>query len=335
MNPNLRTPLLASAALVAALLALSPAPAHAHPLSPIHLRIVEHDLHLELTLTHDADTVPPRLTPPPHCRIEPLAPSLSPTTHVARARWHCPLAGPLVAGAGPDTPPLVVEIVGRGDSHGTSRVAVLDARHPVLDLGAPEDDALTTFASWLFIGAAHLAFGLDHLFLVIGLVLLIGLNRRLVFALTAFTLGHSLSLALGVHGLVALPGPLVESAVALTLVALALELASPRPDAPGGPRPPLIARLPWLTGVALGLVHGLGFAGALAELTLPDAHAALALVAFNLGLELAQLAVVLACALVLALTRPRPLTMRRTSALAGWIIGIAGAAWLIERVTMT
>ena len=137
---------------------------------------------------------------------------------------------------------------------------------------------------------------------------------------TAFTLAHGLTLGAATVWSLSLPARTVESAIAATIVAAALANLMPSP-----PRPR------WAFAFALGLVHGLGFAGALAELGLPEQHLALALAAFNVGIEAGQLAVIAALVPVLLALRamaPDPaLVMRTGSAL----VACTGCAWLLER----
>ena len=293
----------------------------AHPLEPAHVRIDIGPDHLELTLSHARDAVRPTFAAP--CHVD-LLPAESTERLVVRERWAC-VPDTLTLIAAHRDPPVIVELRSLrlpGEIHTDTRTTLLDATSPTLSL---RDDA-PSFWAWLWLGAEHLWGGLDHVLLVLGLVLLIGFRRQLVFALTAFTLGHSASLALGATGLVTLPSALVESAIAATLVLLALDLVTQRTRRP----PSLFATAPWLTGLGVGLIHGLGFAGVLADLGLPEDHTAMALIAFNLGLEAAQLALVAALfALALA---GRPILPRlRPAPLGGWLIGVLGAAWLLER----
>lgn len=297
-----------------------------HPLEPPHVRVELGPDHLVLITTHAKDAARPTFASP--CPVEPLPePLLSPPAErlIQRERWAC-LPNSLTLIAAHRDPPVVVELVGPDRP---SHVALLDATSPTLALTA--DDS--PFISWLVIGAEHLIGGLDHVLLVVGLTLLIGLRRQLLFALTAFTLGHSISLALGATGLLTLPSALVETAIALTLVLLALDLVT-RPHAHHHPPSlSLYTRAPWLTGLAVGLIHGLGFAGVLLDLGLPDQHQALALIAFNLGLELAQLALVGVLAVLAIITSRLPSTsyLGRIPSVTGWVIGILGAAWVLER----
>ena len=176
------------------------------------------------------------------------------------------------------------------------------------------------------LGAAHLAGGLDHLLFVAGLCLLVPRARPLVATLTAFTLGHSATLSLVALGAPSPPAVLVEVGIAASIVALALELAS-------GARGPLAAR-PGIASGGFGLLHGMGFAGALREIGLPADALPLALFSFNAGIELAQLAFVAllaaaAFALRAACSDGGPLPGR---AFACHALGGAGAFLLLERV---
>jgi hydrogenase/urease accessory protein HupE len=210
--------------------------------------------------------------------------------------------------------------------------AILSAAAPALIVPAGERWP-AVLASYARLGVAHLWTGLDHLLFVAGLTLLLGRTRRLVVAITAFTAGHSATLALAALGVVAPPQPAVELAIAATIVALALGLAR----APGPPRG--IARRPALLPFAFGLLHGLGFAGALGELGLPQHAIPLALLAFNLGIELGQLAwVALLLALALAFSRaagaalpPRAAVARE---LATYAIGGLGVFWCLDRAAL-
>jgi len=175
------------------------------------------------------------------------------------------------------------------------------------------------------LGAAHLAGGLDHLLFVAGLFGLVRGARSLAATLTAFTLGHGATLGLVAAGAPAPPAALVEPAIAASLVVLALELLDGGRGAPGA-----LARRPLAMAAAFGLLHGLGFAGALREAGLPPASLALAVGAFHAGIEAAQLAFVLALAAAALALRGR-LARARAAAL-GVAVGGLGALLLVERV---
>jgi len=308
--------------LVPLLLLIAP-PANAHPLAPTHLVIAVADGRAELTLTYGRDTARPDFTAPPSCPVEQLATTTHAESRVSHLVWHCALAGQLRLTAEAGAPPLIVEIK---RATGTT-LEVLDAAHPLLDLAPAVPSLLMTLATWTRLGVEHLLGGLDHLFLVLGLALVIGLRWRLFAALTAFTIGHSLSLALGATGVLVLPSALVESAIALTLIALALDLVCARE----APHKSLFEKAPWLTGLTVGLIHGLGFAGVLSELGLPRDQSAVPLLGFNLGLELAQLGAVLVFGGIYFALRATPLPLRHVPTSAGWLLGMVSSAWLVER----
>lgn len=146
----------------------------------------------------------------------------------------------------------------------------------------PEDAGVWgVLSSYVTLGVTHILEGIDHLLFVLCLVLLIWTPGRLLWAVTAFTLAHSLTLAAAALGLLRIPSPPVEAVIALSIVFLAYELTLP-PER----RDPLTERFPWIVSFGFGLIHGLGFAGALREIGLPEGDVPLALFAFNLGVEL-------------------------------------------------
>src|SRR4029079_9865073 len=129
--------------------------------------------------------------------------------------------------------------------------------------------------AYLVLGIEHILSGYDHLLFVAGLLFLVGFRRRLIGTITAFTLAHSLTLALSVFGLVTLRSPPVEASIAISIVLVASEALREKDT--------LARRLPALVSFLFGLVHGLGFAGALKEVGLPERHLPLALLGFNVG----------------------------------------------------
>ena len=177
------------------------------------------------------------------------------------------------------------------------------------------------------LGADHIATGLDHLLFVLALVLLVAGGRRLLEAVTAFTLGHSATLALAALGFVRFPGALVELAIAASILVLASELARGETASPSALR-----RRPWVLCFGFGLLHGLGFAGALSEIGLPAEAIPLALFAFNVGIELGQLAFVAAVLAARELWR-RGTSHRldRLAPLPAYGIGSLAAYWCFER----
>jgi len=203
-----------------------------------------------------------------------------------------------------------------------------------VDVGAGWLPVATTYG-WL--GVEHILLGFDHLCFVLGLFFLVGNARRLVGTVTAFTIAHSVTLAAATLGWVSVPAAPVEAAIALSIVFVAVEVVRSRSGATG-----LAERSPWLVAFAFGLLHGLGFAGALRDVGLPPSDIPLALAAFNVGVELGQLAfvavLVVACRGVAALLGRGRETRPGTWDVAGWVsvpaayaIGILATFWCMER----
>ena len=225
-----------------------------------------------------------------------------------------------VDGLSDSTVNVVVRIV-RAD--GGVHHAILDTHTPELTV-ASEEDERHSFFEYLALGVEHLLTGWDHLTFVLGLLVLFGWHRRLIAAVTAFTVGHSLTLALSVLGIVSVPMVLVEALIALTIVVLALEIQA-------GQQGP-VWKHPWTLPGALGLLHGLGFASVLFDAGLPSDEIPLALLGFNLGLEAGQLAVIAVAGLSFAVVRRvLPSGWRGNRTIPAYIIGSLAAFWVIER----
>jgi len=173
------------------------------------------------------------------------------------------------------------------------------------------------------LGIEHILSGIDHLLFVAGLLFLVGFRRRLIATITAFTLAHSITLALSALGWLTLRSPPVEAAIALSIVLVATEALRDRDT--------LARRLPALVSFLFGLVHGLGFAGALKDIGLPQSHLPLALLTFNVGVEIGQLLMVGAVFVLVRLPLPeRWFVVARRPALYG--IGVLAAYWSWQRV---
>lgn len=207
-------------------------------------------------------------------------------------------------------------------AHGDLTTHVLSQAAPSVQL-EPAAEAGSVAATYLRIGVEHILLGLDHLLFVLGLVLLVGFRRELVWTISAFTLAHSVTLAAQVLGVLRVRQAPVEALIALSIVLVALEAL--------GAEPSLTRRHPsWIAG-GFGLLHGLGFASALREVGLPEGELPLALLAFNVGVELGQLAL-LATLFVLArvVRRVRPALGPVPLAYA---IGSFGVYWFVSRVS--
>lgn len=179
------------------------------------------------------------------------------------------------------------------------------------------------FRAYGVLGVEHILSGVDHLLFVVSLLFLVGFRRRLVGTITAFTLAHSITLACSVFGWITLRSPPVEACIALSIVLVASEALRERET--------LAKRLPALVSFLFGLVHGLGFAGALKEVGLPARHLPLALLSFNIGVELGQLLMVgVAFGLVRLPVSQRLLGRARRPAL--YAVGAVAAYWSWLRV---
>ena len=183
--------------------------------------------------------------------------------------------------------------------------------------------------TYLRLGVEHILGGVDHLLFVFGLLLLVSGWRRVVGTITAFTVAHSVTLAAATLGWVHVPQAPVEAVIALSIVFVAAEVVHAREGRPG-----LAERWPWLVAFTFGLLHGLGFAGALREVGLPSGAIPLALLFFNLGVELGQLAFVLAVIALRRLLRG-PLQRLPTGAwrVPAYVTGAVAAFWVFERVS--
>ena len=175
---------------------------------------------------------------------------------------------------------------------GTVQTALLSARAPSFTV-AVNPSPLQVFKTYVQLGVEHILTGVDHLLFVLCLILLVRSIRKLLATVTAFTVAHSITLAAATLGLVNVPAAPVEATIALSIVFLASELLR----APTR-RSAITQTYPWLVAFSFGLLHGLGFAGALAEIGLPHGEIPLALFSFNVGVELGQLAFIAAVLLL-------------------------------------
>jgi hydrogenase/urease accessory protein HupE len=192
--------------------------------------------------------------------------------------------------------------------------------------------------TYTVLGIEHILLGFDHLLFVLALLLLVQGTRRLIATITAFTVAHSITLAAASLGWLHMPGPPVEAIIALSIMFIASEIIHARNG-----QQSLTQRRPWIVAFCFGLLHGLGFAGALAEVGLPPLSIPTALLFFNVGVEIGQL-IFVACVLGLLaiagrlvshqLTNGRALTLPKwVSQLPPYAIGGLASFWFVERVT--
>ena len=201
---------------------------------------------------------------------------------------------------------------------------VLDAEQPGFVIPA-ESSAGEVMGDYTWLGMEHIWGGMDHLLFVFGLLLLVGGGTRLLWTITAFTVGHSITLSLVTLGYFDYPVALVEFAIALSIFILAVELTRVS-------RHDILWRNPWWLAGGFGLLHGMGFAGALAETGLPQDNVPLALLFFNIGIEAGQLAFILVIlAIWQVLRRPLASWQDRLLPVPIYVLGSLSAMWCIER----
>ena len=191
---------------------------------------------------------------------------------------------------------------------------------------------LEVVRTYLLLGFKHILSGIDHLMFVLALLLLVKGVRRLIVTVTAFTIAHSLTLAGATLGLVQIPGPPIEATIALSIMFVASEIIHSRQGIPG-----LTQKYPWVVAFTFGLLHGFGFAGALAQIGLPQASIPIALLFFNVGVEIGQLLFIASVFAAIALAQqvarridvPRP---KWAWAVPPYVIGGIASYWIIQRV---
>lgn len=209
---------------------------------------------------------------------------------------------------------------------GQERVYTLTGGQPKVQLYGSADDPRgrgEIASAYVVLGVEHILSGFDHLAFVIGLLFLVGFNRRLILTITAFTAAHSLTLASSALGWLVLRPPPVEATIALSIMLVAGEALRERET--------LARRWPALVAFLFGLVHGLGFAGALKEVGLPDNHLWVALLTFNVGVEIGQLLTVAAAWGVHRALHRLPIAQKaRTASL--YAVGSVAAYWTCGRI---
>lgn len=210
---------------------------------------------------------------------------------------------------------------------GTTHSTILRPNDPAFEIPARASKRQVALAMWQM-GITHILEGYDHLLFLLALMLIVRGFWPLVKTITAFTVAHSLTLALATLGVVRFPSAPTEAVIALSIVFLAAEVVRKMRG-----EVVVTEKHPWGVAFAFGLIHGLGFAGALSEAGVPEHEVPLSLLMFNLGVETGQVAFVGVVALALRVIRP----MLRAApdwarAAAPYAIGSAAAFWTIERV---
>jgi hydrogenase/urease accessory protein HupE len=251
-----------------------------------------------------------------------------------RARCSGGLVGKLITIDGLAATPTDV-LVRITHLDGVTQTARLTPDQPDLEVTAAPK-RVEVARTYFVLGVEHILLGIDHLLFVLGLLLLVGSAKRLIVTVTAFTVAHSITLAAATLGLVHVPQAPVEAVIALSVMFVAAEILRTTQG-----RTSLTARAPWLVAFVFGLLHGLGFAGALREVGLPQTEIPIALLFFNVGVEVGQLAfiaaVVAGLTVIARLARPRPgagglvSTERLVRTPLAYLIGCTAAYWTIDR----
>lgn len=321
----------AALAQVLVLLALAAFPAHAHDVRPAYLQIeqVGEDRYTVLWRIPNLSGVPLPVV---------LAFPEDVRTLTGPGRQHLPgstLERRLVEAPGGiegqridfvGLQATITDVLVRTTLGGRTTTSLVRPSQPWITM-EPGRELTTVAATYTRHGIEHILFGLDHLLFIGSLMLIVRNWRVLLTTITAFTVAHSITLALATFGLVTLPAEPVEAMVALSIVLVAVEAVRLRRGESS-----LALSAPWVVAFAFGLLHGFGFAGALVDLGLPRADIPVALLFFNLGVEIGQLAfvaVILAVAAALRRLVPIP---RRAPVAAAYAIGMVAAFWGFERL---
>ncbi len=308
---------------------------HAHQPGYLELRLIDKDLYAVVWKTPATRGRPMAITAklPESCDPRtPGQPIWDGAAYIARWTASCPggLEGGVIHIDGLDQTRTDVLVRfdfadGVGETH---RLTPGDASFTV----PSQPSSLEVVRTYLLLGFKHILSGVDHLVFVLALLLLVKDVRRLIITVTAFTIAHSLTLAGATLGFVQLPGPPIEATIALSIMFVASEIMHSRQGNPG-----LTEKYPWVVAFTFGLLHGFGFAGALAQIGLPQSSIPIALLFFNVGVEIGQLFFIASAFAVIALGRsiarrinvPRPAWIW---AVPPYAIGSAAAFWVIQRI---
>ncbi len=282
------------------------------------------------TPAQGVSNIPLRPVWPESCEVKNAsAPQMEGTGKVSSWQLHC-------SGLGEDGlvgETLGVSGLGANQASAMVMVSLLDGRQyqQVLNAEQPdfvvpaESSAGEVMSDYTTLGVEHIWSGIDHLLFVFGLLLLVGGGKRLLWTITAFTLGHSITLSLVTLGYFDYPVALVEFAIALSIFVLAVELTRTE-------KHDMLWRNPWWLAGGFGLLHGMGFAGALAETGLPQDNLPLALLFFNVGIEIGQIAFIfLVLAIWLLIRKPLAPWQDRLLPVPVYVLGALSAMWCIER----
>lgn len=329
--------------LVALLLVIAATSASAHEVRPAYLELRETDSETfavtwKVPAKGDRRLALYARLPQSCTTVVPLATRATPGAYTDRSTIICAdgLAGGTVAIDG--LAATLTDVLVRLEwLDGTSQVVRLTPDSPSFTVAA-SPSRMEVAGTYLFLGVEHILGGIDHLLFVLALLMIVEGRHKLLWTITAFTIAHSITLALATLGFVSVPSAPVEAVIALSILFLAVEIVHGQQGRSG-----LTARAPWVVAFTFGLLHGFGFAGALAEVGLPQASIPLALFLFNVGVELGQ--VLFVAAVLAALfaarwigahwpeeTRPQWARSALASAVPTYAIGTVASFWMIQRV---
>jgi len=270
--------------------------------------------------------------------------SLEPTISGVRPTFpaHCQWTPPdLVCGERGLSGRVTVEGLGANQSammlrvipgSGPTQAYTLTSARPVAMMIPGNDLSFTAFVdiaeTYISLGIDHILRGVDHLMFVLGLIWLVRSTRMLIGTITSFTMAHSFSLAAATFGWVGVPERPLNAAIALSIVFLGVEIVKQQRGNAG-----LTATYPWIVAFGFGLLHGLGFATALTNLGIPQSVLPWALLFFNVGVEIGQIAfVLLVLALMWAHHRADAVLPRYGAMLPAYGIGSIAAFWFLLRI---
>jgi len=324
-------------ALAVALAALAPAPLRAHELQPGFLELREsapgrYDVLWKLPSLGESDVRMPMVPVfPENCRqLGEARSERAGTAWLFTARLECKsgLAGRTIAIEGLESFSTDV-LVRVQHADGGVETHVLKPVQASVTLRAA-GDTRRGVGAYLYLGIEHILLGVDHLLFVLGLLLIVRDRWMLVKTVTAFTIAHSITLAVATFGVAKVAAAPLNAAIALSILFLGPEIVRAWRG-----QTSFTIRHPWVVAFAFGLLHGFGFASGLAQLGLPKSEIPLALLLFNVGVEIGQLAFVI---VILLLERSFRLLAIRWPAivlrLPGYLVGTLGAFWTIQRVAI-
>jgi hydrogenase/urease accessory protein HupE len=309
-------------------------PGLAHDARPLSVTLIEQAEGVYRTVVRAPPTLEPQNAPaivwPDACELRETAPLRLGSGSTSLVSCAGGLAGRTVRIDYPLYNPALTALFRLEPAEGAAITAVLAPDE--FSWTVPAERTLVAVArDYIALGIEHIWTGIDHLLFVAGLMLLARKPRRIVLAVTGFTVAHSVTLSLAALGFVRVPIEPVEAMIALSILFLAAEIA--RDDSSS-----FSHRFPIALSFVFGLLHGFGFAAALGEIGLPRAELVAGLLFFNLGVELGQLAfIAFVTALFMAgrrLVTAATVRPERLTLLGAYCLGIPAAFWFVERTAL-